>query len=140
MYCTRLAENTGLKNYAKNRHRHTIAEICRAISSQLRHISTIRKKILKGNISSICFYNMVIIGPLTAKICWRVWGTPANFNGFRVFASLLHRRRSTEVNQTLHDVWPSSALVYYSFLGALAPNYGILPAVKFTLRPTLAFS
>ena len=25
-----------------------------------------------------------------AEICWRVWGTPANFNGFRVFAALLH--------------------------------------------------
>jgi len=37
---------------------------------------------------------------LTAEIGWRVWGTPANFNGFRVLASLLHRRRSTEVNQT----------------------------------------
>ena len=24
----------------------------------------------------------------------------------------MHRRRSTEVNQTLHDVWPSSGLVH----------------------------
>ena len=42
-----------------------------------------------------------------AEIGWRVWRTPANFNGFRVFASLLHRRRSTGVNQTLQNVWPS---------------------------------
>ena len=35
-------------------------------------------------------YNMVNVGPLTAEICWRVWGTPANFNGFRVLAALLH--------------------------------------------------
>ena len=27
---------------------------------------------------------------LTAEICWRVWGTPENFNGFRVLAALLH--------------------------------------------------
>jgi len=27
---------------------------------------------------------------LTAEIRWRVWGTPANFNGFRVLAALLH--------------------------------------------------
>jgi len=33
---------------------------------------------------------MVNFGPLTAEIGWRVWGTPANFNGFRVFAALLH--------------------------------------------------
>jgi len=33
---------------------------------------------------------MVNFGLLTAKICWRVWGTPANFNGFLVLAALLH--------------------------------------------------
>jgi len=32
---------------------------------------------------------MVNFGPLMAKICWQVWGTPANFNGFRVLASLV---------------------------------------------------
>jgi len=42
---------------------------------------------------------------------WRVWGNPANFNGFRVLVSLLQRRRLTEVNQTLHDVSPSAGLV-----------------------------
>jgi len=48
---------------------------------------------------------MVNFGPLAAEIGLPVWGTPANFNGFRVLASLLHRRRSREVNQTLHDIW-----------------------------------
>jgi len=33
---------------------------------------------------------MVNFGLLTAEICWRVWGTPANFNGFRALAALLH--------------------------------------------------
>jgi len=47
---------------------------------------------------------------------WQVWGTPANFNGFCILASLLHRRRSTEVNQTLHDVWPSPELVHYIYI------------------------
>jgi len=43
--CTRLAENTGRKNDAKIRHLGTIAQLCRAIgiSSQLTHVSTIRK-------------------------------------------------------------------------------------------------
>jgi len=41
---TRLAENTGRKKIAKNRHLGTIAQICRAISSQLGHILTIGKK------------------------------------------------------------------------------------------------
>jgi len=41
-----LAENTGLKKVAKNRHLGTIAQLCRAISSQLRYVSTIGKKTL----------------------------------------------------------------------------------------------
>ena len=45
--CTRLAGNTGRKNDAKNRHLCTISQLCRAISSQLRHISTIGKKLVK---------------------------------------------------------------------------------------------
>ena len=60
-----------------------MAQLCRAISSQLRYVSTIGIK-LSSNMSSRCPHNMVNIGPLTAEICWRVWGTPANFNGFRV--------------------------------------------------------
>ena len=43
-------------------------------------------------------------------------GHPANFNGFRVLTSLLHRCRSTEVNQTLHDVWPSPGLAHYMYI------------------------
>jgi len=33
---------------------------------------------------------MVNFGPLTAEIGSGVWGIPANFNGFRVLAALLH--------------------------------------------------
>jgi len=46
MCCKRLAENTGHKNDAKNRHVGTIAQLCRAISSQLRHVLTIGKKLV----------------------------------------------------------------------------------------------
>ena len=41
--CTRLAANAGPKKVAKNRHLCTIPQLCRAISSQLRHVSTIGK-------------------------------------------------------------------------------------------------
>ena len=41
------------------------------------------------------------LGPLAAEICWRVWGTPANFNGFRVSAALLHGTVVVGVSQTL---------------------------------------
>jgi len=63
-------------------------------------------------------------GPLTAEISWRVWGTPANCNRFRVLALLLHRRRSIQVNQTLQDLWLSPELVHYihTFLRLLPPN------------------
>jgi len=45
--CTRLAENTGCKKVDKNRHLGTIPQLCRAISSQIRHVSTIGKKLVK---------------------------------------------------------------------------------------------
>jgi len=47
MCCTRLAANTGRKKVAKNRHLGTIAQFCGAISSRLRHVSTVRKKLVK---------------------------------------------------------------------------------------------
>ena len=44
MCCTRLAENAEPKKSPKIRHPGTIAQLCRSISSQLRHVSTIGKK------------------------------------------------------------------------------------------------
>jgi len=71
--------------------------------------------LLSSNISSTCPHNMVNFGPLAAEILSLDWGTLGNFNGFHVLASLLQRCRSTEVNQTLHYVWPSPALVRYIY-------------------------
>jgi len=59
---------------------------------------------------------MVNFGPLLAEIVSLVWGAPGNLNGFRVLATLLQRRHSTEVNQTLHYVWPSPVLVRYIYI------------------------
>jgi len=44
---------------------------------------------------------MVNFGPLTAEIRSGVWGTPANFNGFRVLAALVHGTLVVGVSQTL---------------------------------------
>jgi len=44
---------------------------------------------------------MVNFGLLTAEIGSGVWGTPANFNGFRVLAALLHGSQVVSVSQTL---------------------------------------
>jgi len=110
--------------------------ICRAISSQLRHMSTIgKKKLLNSNISSTCPHNMVNFGPPAAEIGSVVWGTPANFNGFRVLGSLLQRRRSAEYNQSLHDVWPSPGLVYYIYIFG-----GSCPITEFFVRCKIHFA
>ena len=45
--------------------------------------------------------NMVNFGPLAAEIVSLVWGTPVNFNGFRVLAVLLHGTLVVGVSQTL---------------------------------------
>ena len=47
MCCARLAGNAGPKKSPKIRHLGTIAQIRRAISSQLRHISIVVKKLIK---------------------------------------------------------------------------------------------
>jgi len=68
-----------------------------------------RKNLLNTNISSTCPQNMVTnFSPVTAEICWRVWGTPANFNGFRVLAALLHGTLVVGVSQTLRR-WTDGA-------------------------------
>ena len=75
----------------KNGHLSTIAQLCRAISSQLRHRAYIdNRNLLNSNNSSTCLDNMVNFGPLAAEIGSGVWGTPPNFNGFLGFAALLH--------------------------------------------------
>jgi len=74
MCCTQLAGNTGRKNDAKNRHLRTIAQLCRAVYSQLRHILTIGKKnFLNSDMSSTCLHNTANFGPLTAEIGSGVW-------------------------------------------------------------------
>jgi len=76
-----LAENTGRKKSRQKspsgHHRTTVS----AISCATKACIDNRKK------SSD---NMVNFGPLAAEICWRVWGTPVNFNGYRVLAVLLY--------------------------------------------------
>jgi len=96
---------------ASAHHRTTLSGCIFATEARIDN----RKKFLKSNMSSICLHNMANFGPLTAEIGSGVWGTQANFNGFRVLPSLLQRRRSPEANQTSHDVWPSP------WAGALVP-------------------
>jgi len=66
------------------------------------------KNSLNRNISSTCPDNMVNFGPLTAEIGSGFWGTPANFNGFRVLAALLNGTLVVGVSQTLRR-WTEGA-------------------------------
>jgi len=59
-------------------------------------MSTIGKISLNSNISSTCSHNMAnLFGPLAAEICWRVWGTPANFKGVSRHRSVTARHSSS---------------------------------------------
>ena len=51
---------------------------------------------------------MVNFGPLAADIVSLVWGTPGNFNGFRVLAALLPDTVVVGVSQTLRR-WTEGA-------------------------------
>jgi len=54
------------------------------------YIDNRKKNLLNSNTSSTCPDNIVNFGPLAAEIGLPLWGTPANFNRFRVLAALLH--------------------------------------------------
>ena len=86
MCCTRLAENTGRKNSPSAHHRAHLSGYIFATQARIDN----RKNFLSSNISSSCPDNRVNFFPLPAEIGPVVWGTRANFNGFRVLAALLH--------------------------------------------------
>ena len=58
---------------------------------------------------------MANVGLLPAEISSLVWGTTANFNGFRVLASLLQRHRSTKKPTKLCTMF-GRLLVHYIFI------------------------
>ena len=96
MCCTRLAADTGRKNSPSGRHRTTL--LCCIFASKA--CIDNQKKMLNSNTSSTCSHNMANFRPLTAEIESGVWGIPANVNGFRVLAALLHGSLVVGVSQT----------------------------------------
>ena len=98
---TQLTENTGCKTDAKNSHLGTIAQLCRAISSQLRHMSTIGKKLVKQH---YLLHMSSQYGEVRQTSGWgrsASLGHPCKFNGIRILAALLHGTRVIGVSQTL---------------------------------------
>ena len=79
MCCTWLAENTGCKNDAKNRHLGTIPQLCRATSSKLRYVSTIEKKLVKQQYLLHMSPQYGELRPEAAEIVFGSLGHPSYF-------------------------------------------------------------
>jgi len=126
--CMRLAENTGRKNYAKNRHLCTITQLCRAISSQLSHVLTIGKKLVKQQYLLQMSLQYGELGPTNG---WDRFGSlehPSTFqqvlgHGFVTTAMALNGRQPNFV-RCLAISWTGTPYLYsvpkYTFTG-LAP-------------------
>jgi len=98
MCCILLAENTGRKKSPFWHHRTTLSGCIFAAEAC---INNRKKNLLNTDTSFTCPHNMVNFGLLTAETCWWVWGTPSNFNGFRILAALLHSTLVVGVSQTV---------------------------------------
>ena len=67
-------------------HRTTLSGYVFAIKARIGN----RKKLVNQQYLLYMSPQYGELGPLAAEIVSLVWGTPANFNGFRVLAALLH--------------------------------------------------
>jgi len=147
MCCTRLAGYTVRKKSPFWHHRTTLSDYIFGTKACIDN----RKKVLNSNTSSTCQDNMVNFGILTAEICWRIWGTPANFNRFRVLAALLHGTLVVGVSHTLqrwtevatyirqggHHVgqWPTFLVVFLSIFFIYPLMAGTAPYLSDPLFP-----
>jgi len=141
MCCTWLAENTGRKNDAKNRHLGTIAQLCWAIYSQLKHVLTIGKKLVK---QQYVLHTSPQYGELRPINGWDVLASlerPSKFQRLSrlafVTAATLLIGGQPNIARCLAVSW--TATLYIHFRGLLPPDR-ILPSAKFTLHAILAFS
>jgi len=119
MCCTWLAGNTGGRNNATNRYLRTIAQISRAISSQLKHVSTIGKPVKQQYLLQMSSQ----YGELRPTNGWdplASLGHPSKFQRLSSLGFVTAATLSPEANQTLYDVWLSPALVHgiYIFGGS----------------------
>jgi len=74
------------KNLPSGHHRTTLSGYVFTTEARIHN----RKKLVRQQYLFHMSHNMVNFGPIAAEIGPVVWGTPANFNGFRVLAALLH--------------------------------------------------
>jgi len=125
----------------KNRHLRTIAKLSRAESLQLRHASTIGKKLVK---QQYLLHTYPQYGELRPTSSWNLFGSLGHPSKFQRVSRLGFITAATSLTggqpnfaRCLIVSW--AATLYINFWGLLAPD-GILPSAKFTLRPNLTFS
>ena len=139
-----LAGNAGCKKLPKNRHLGTIAQLCQAVSSQLRHISTIGKNLLNSNISSTCPHDMANFGRLSPEIDFVSLRHPSKFQRVSSLGLVTAATTLNEIQpnfaRCLTVSWRGTLYRPIYFRGGVLPRNGILPGAKFTFRPSLALS
>jgi len=136
MCCTQLAGNTGRKNDAKILHLGTIAQLCRAVSSQLWCVSTIGKTVkwqyLLHMSSQYGKHRPTNGGDRLGSL-----GHPSKFQRVSRLEFITAATSLTATNQALHDVGRLLAATLYIHFRRRLPTNGILNGAKFTLRPSL---
>jgi len=129
------------KMMQKNRHLNIIAQLCRAISSQLRHVSTIGKKFVKRQ---YLLQTSSQYGELRPTDGWDRFGGLGHPSKFQRVSRLAFVTAATSLiggqpncARCLAVSWAGTSCIHFR---GLLPSDGILPRAKFTLRPRLAFS
>jgi len=130
--CRRLAANTGRKKSLKICHLSTIAQLCQAISLQIRHVSTIGKKLVKQR---YLLHISPQYGELWPTSGWDrsgSFGHPSKFQRVSCLDSVTTRHSIVGVSQTLR-CWTESA-TYIGHGGSLWALAHILAHSAFTVK------
>ena len=133
MCCTRLAENTGRKNDAKTRHLGTIAQLCRVISLQLRHVSTIGKKTCYTEISPHMSLQYGELRPISGWDRFVSLGHPSKFQRLSRLRSFVIARYFSSGRQPNFAVLNRGRHLYSAGRPSLWASAHILVSICFTL-------
>jgi len=124
------------KNDAKYRHLGIIAQLCRAISSQLRHVSTIGKKLVKWQYVLHMSLEYSELQPING---WDLLASLGYSSKFQRFSRFGFVTAVTSLNRSRPKFALCSAVSWHGILHIyfwqLVSPDGILPRVKFTLCP-----
>ena len=114
MCCTRLAENTVCKNLPSGHHCTTLSGYI--FANTRKTCIDNWKKLIKQQYLLHVPSQYGELQPTNSRDWLAGLRHPSKFQRVRVLASLLQTRHSAEVDQTLHDVWPSPGLIYYIYI------------------------